>query len=586
MICDMCENDTFEKGEDGYFYCRHCSTQVVGIIQTGVDGEDLGGAGGGGIYEKKHVRIKGPRKPEPVIKLRYEDYYMETRDRYVKGLLMMITYQCEALVEKFKVTPLVIGLVGPICLRFVSLSEVFDDDWADKAIRDSELLQSKVVKRRRKGVKAGEEEEEPHNLHGKRAVTIWVSLLKKSLPLSSSLAISFLACHKAGSPVLPTDLARWARQGDVPYFSSFLKIRELMGERSPACPVAATVMFRPIHIVSAQRLEAQAASIADFIGLPLPPVNFYGIASNYLRRLFPTKEKEKEKAALLDLVCLLQNWSMPSDLYLSKNELRFPTRVCVMSIIIVAIRMLYNINGFGVWERSLGGLLDDASSSSEVDAELSKATEEFDTVELLKNLETEYYKEVAAETVNEYEKDLTSYLLHGRNEMFAGLVEASTDDTYRTVDHLWNSYNPVDEEFELSGIPSKRGRDWDEGDLSLNQMSLKDDKLRDRDNNFCSSRRSRKSDCDEPPSPDNHINHEKEKAIIRLMTDMGDNLFRYIPPRVKVKRLDYLQYLRKKNDGALIYAAHADYYILLRACAKVVEVDVRNMHRGVLNFER
>ncbi|XP_010426572.1 PREDICTED: TATA box-binding protein-associated factor RNA polymerase I subunit B-like [Camelina sativa] len=533
---------------------------------------------------KKHVRRKRPRKPEPVIKLRYEDYYMETRDRYVKGLLMMITYQCEALVEKFKVTPLIIGLVGPICLRFVSLSEVFDDDWADKAIRDSELLQSKVVKRRRKGVKA---EEEPHNLHGKRAVTIWVSLLKKSLPLSSSLAISFLACHKARSPVLPTDIARWARQGDVPYFSSFLKIRELMGERSPACPVSATVMFRPIQIVSAQRLEAQAASIADFIGLPLPPVNFYGIASNYLRRLFPTKEKEK--AALLDRVCLLQNWSMPSGLYLSKNELRFPTRVRVMSIIIVAIRMLYNVNGFGVWERSLlGGLLDDASSSSrsEVDAELSKPTEEFDTVELLKNLETEYYKEVAAETVNEYEKDLTSYLLHGRNEMFAGLVEASADDTYRTVDHLWNSYHPIDEESELSRIPSKRGRDWDEDDLLLNQLSLNDDKLRDRDNNFCSSRRSRKSDCDEPPSPDNHINHDKEKAIIRLITDMGDNLFSYIPPRVKVKRLDYLQYLRKKNDGALIYAAHADYYILLRVCAIVAEIDPRNLHTSVLSFER
>lgn len=32
----------------------------------------------------------------------YEDYYKETRDRYVKG-----TYQCDALVEKFNVTPLI-----------------------------------------------------------------------------------------------------------------------------------------------------------------------------------------------------------------------------------------------------------------------------------------------------------------------------------------------------------------------------------------------------------------------------------------------------------------------------------------------
>ncbi|VVA92445.1 unnamed protein product [Arabis nemorensis] len=67
---------------------------------------------------------------------------------------------------------------------------------------------------------------------------------------------------------------------------------------------------------------------------------------------------------------------------------------------------------------------------------------------------------------------------------------------------------------------------------------------------------------------------------------MGENLFRYIPPRVRVKRLDYLQYARKKEDGVLIYAAHADYYILLRVCAKVTEIDAKNMHRGVLSFEK
>ncbi|XP_023636362.1 TATA box-binding protein-associated factor RNA polymerase I subunit B isoform X2 [Capsella rubella] len=520
MICNMCENDTFEEEDDGYSYCRQCFSQVEGIFKTGDDCED---------YKKEHSRHGKLPKPEP-INSSYEDYYMETRDRYVKGLLMMITYQCEALVEKFSVTPLIIGLVGPICLRFVSLSEVFDDDWADNAIRDSELqskgeVRESKVKRRKA--------EEPHNLHGKRAVTIWLSLLKKSLPLSSSLAISFLACHKAGSPILPTDIVRWAQQGKIPYLSSFFKIREQMGETSATCPVSASVMFRPIQIVSAQRLEAQAASIADIIGLPLPPVNFYGIASNYLERLsIPAKEKA------LHLVCLLQNWSMPSDLYLSKNELRFPTRVCVMSIIIVAIRMLYNINGFGVWERSLG-LLD----ATEADTELSHVTEatDFDTEELLKNLETEYYK-VAAETV-EYEKDLMSYLLHGKNEIFAGLVEASADDTYRTVDNLWNRYPKDDKEYELFGIPSKRGRDWEVDDLSLNQLSLNDDKLRDR-NNCCSSR-SRKSetgatDCDEP-SPDNH-NHErksKEKAIIRLIRDMGDNLFQYMLPRMKITTFFY-----------------------------------------------
>ncbi|KAL9285327.1 hypothetical protein AtEden1_Chr4g0273171 [Arabidopsis thaliana] len=59
----------------------------------------------------------------------------------------------------------------------------------------------------------------------------------------------------------------------------------------------------------------------------------------------------------------------------------------------------------------------------------------------------------------ECEKDLLSYLLHGKHEIFSGLDKASADDTYRSVNNLWNSY-PKDEEFERFGIPSKRGRDY------------------------------------------------------------------------------------------------------------------------------
>lgn len=63
-------------------------------------------------------------------------------------------------------------------------------------------------------------------------------------------------------------------------------------------------------------------------------------------------------------------------------------------------------------------------------------------------------------------------------------------------------------------------------------------------------------------------------------------MFCYIPPRVNLKRFDYLHYARRKADGALTYVAHADYYILLRACARAAQVDARIMHMGVLNFER
>ncbi|KAF8111591.1 hypothetical protein N665_0074s0118 [Sinapis alba] len=590
MICNSCDNESFEE-EDGFFYCLQCGVRADDIIATAFDDEDLAGDGRGGTYSQLNTRriatqptqpshpseetnrysqfrsqlksaskiaqpngngdLGGPTEPEDfgaVAALSYEDCYQQTRERYANGLIMMITYQCDALVERFNVTPLIIGLVAPICLRFLALSGAFDQDWADNAIRDSELQSQEtngevreVKKRRSNRDKDGSEH---RSFDGKRAVMIWLSQLKKSLPLSSSLAISFLACHKAGAPVLPTDIVRWAREGKLPYQSCFLKIQEQMGERTAACPVGASVMFSPDEIVSAQNLEAQAASIADVIGLVLPPVNFHGIALNYLKRLSVPEDK------VIDLVRL---WAMPSEIYLSRSEHRLPTRVCVMSILIVAIRMLYNINGFGMWEQSL------VEESSDDDGELMqvKKASEFDTKELMKTLEKKY-NELDAETAADFENDLCSYLSHGKNEIFTGLEAASADDTYRTVGKLWNSYQKEDEESET---PSKRGRDTT---CSNNAKSM-----------------------DSSPDDDNQEdNGSKERAISRLMADMGENFFVYIPPRVKVKRQGYIQYVRKKDDGALVYAVHADYYILLRVCARVAEIDARNMHRGVLSFER
>lgn len=50
-----------------------------------------------------------------------------------------------------------------------------------------------------------------------------------------------------------------------------------------------------------------------------------------------------------------------------------------------------------------------------------------------------------------------------------------------------------------------------------------------------------------------------------------------------------IRYARKK-DGAYtyiyVYAVHADYYLLLRSCAKAGQVDVRTKHVVVLTFEK
>lgn len=88
------------------------------------------------------------------------------------------------------------------------------------------------------------------------------------------------------------------------------------------------------------------------------------------------------------------------------------------------------------------------------------------------------------------------------------------------------------------------------------------------------------------PAHEDSLERLKEEAIVRMKADMEENRFIYIPPRVNCKRFDYLHYVRKKDEGFYVYAAHADYYILLRACARVAQVDVRSMHVGVMSLER
>lgn len=199
LTCQTCNNVGLGDGSDGFFYCLRCGSQYEDVVDTAVDDDDLfnkGETGGGAVYLASHQRQRPVAiKVEPISQYdsfydsqsnfirnlgledetpqrnehgqvknenidtfqfdgtspsvpadfgglkvaSFEDYHNEIRMRYVMGLQMMIELQCEALVKQFKVTPLICGLVGPIWLRFVSRTGVFDDDWADIVIHDSEM---------------------------------------------------------------------------------------------------------------------------------------------------------------------------------------------------------------------------------------------------------------------------------------------------------------------------------------------------------------------------------------------------------------------------------------------------------------
>lgn len=681
--CKTCGHVGLADGLDGYYYCLQCGSQADDIMDTGVADEDFvdrGGDARGGVYQPIHTRRSQPVTPsqplsqqdsrhsqfwsqitpdQPSIHgthdtqsmqvkrekeiydalgpsapsdfgsegnvegaLAYEDYYNEVRSRYVMGIQLMLQSQCEALVEKFNVTPLICGMVGPVWLRFMALSRVFADVWADEVIQDSEIQTQGEAQDTKRHIRT---KGEPHNLYGQRAVTIWIKSLRKSIPLSCSLAICFLACHLAREAILPTDIVKWSLEGKIPYFAAFVDIGRQMGENSRACPVSVSVMFKPSQAVSSRRLESLAASIAQTVGLSLPPVNFYGIASRYLKQLSLPVEK------ILSHACRIYEWSMPPDLYLSINEFRLPTRVCVLSIVIVAIRILYNIHGFGSWEGTLlshnsSSLASDpeeklgpicnsdgrgdpeqgAGSSHNVDDMGTKPSRnsshvmksDFSAEELLKHLES---KRNDIDDCYEYSKDLKTYLKFCKDVVFAGVELSSLDNEYKMIEEFWNFYEnekelPKDFEDQYKSSFTQRGSDDDIE--SLNRFSSQNDESTNKEgdcspsngdvhgidsiNGKCPSGRSL-GDQNSNQTSDEAL---KDRAIRQMKADMEQNRFCYIPPRVNIKRLDYLHYVRKRDQGSLTYVAHADYYILLRSCAKVAQVDVRIMQMGVLNLEK
>ncbi|KAG7020963.1 TATA box-binding protein-associated factor RNA polymerase I subunit B [Cucurbita argyrosperma subsp. argyrosperma] len=687
LSCYNCGSVGLTDGGDGFFYCLQCGSQADDIIDTGVADEDLilrdPGDAGGPIYSQSHTRRRNPAvlKVEPLSQSQpqslfgtsqsefweslqlegdndmqrddtivmsndgvgpigpedfgsggalsgapsFEEYADEVRMRYVMGLQLMMELQCEVLVKEFNASPVICGLAASIWLRFVTSTQVFDEDWAFEAVQDSE---SQCLDPENIRPVSSRHKDEPHNLYGQRVVVVWVQSLRKKIPLSCTLAVSFLACHVAREAILPTDIMKWSLEGKLPYFAAFVDIGDRIGQTSRACPISLKHMYRPSRIPSLQKLESLAASVAHTIGLNLPPVNFHSIACRYLNKLALPIDK------ILPHACRIYEWSMPPDLWLSTNELRLPSRVCVMSILIIAMRILYNLHGFGEWEKSLSGNcassfppnqkkhsspannFSNVQANSEngpgftshnvdnpsVSAKLSHLDmPELTASEFLHKIEARYHE--IAETY-EYSKSLPTYLQHCKDVVFAGLESLFEDhEEERLIEQFWKYYqnekdqeqtedmdqNAASNQKRLREAPNDRSSNKDKKRRSEDRVSGESSDNRTESNNSQQSHSSKSSENvdDELSSEDKASTlTSKDEAIRRLKLDMEENRFCYIPPRVYPKRFGYLHYSRKIDEGALTYAAHADYYLLLRACARAAQVSTRIMHIGVLSLEK
>ncbi|KAG9151819.1 hypothetical protein Leryth_002097 [Lithospermum erythrorhizon] len=275
---------------------------------------------------------------------------------------------------------------------------------------------------------------------------------------------------------------------------------------------------------------------------------------------------------------------MPHGICLSANELKPPSRVFLMSILVVATRVYYNINGFGKWESTMSksssslprgklngkenntfgfDLGSDAQEEDFVPNISSKDYEvhESDVGELLHILDEKFNKLCELHDNFAHYKDLPSYLQFCKDGVFAGVKPSlETCEEEKLIEEVWEFYQK-DSKSSKNGI-NRPGED--------EVCTPAGCKTPQGDGNAC----------------DTCKNAHNEGATRSIKRDMEDNKFVYVPPRSKVQRDDHIYYCRKKNDGAYIFAVHGDYYILLRSCAKVCQVDVRTMHYAVLIFER
>ncbi|XP_020528248.1 TATA box-binding protein-associated factor RNA polymerase I subunit B isoform X2 [Amborella trichopoda] len=503
MCCTRCGAIGFSVTDDSLYFCLSCGTQSQDIFEQGIDIDMCGLYKHGNSrkidctqiseneheiktlaslqmlnrsqedqdYGKSSVFLESEKVEEGCPadfgsqnkKPGDEDIAEGLRLKYVEGIQIMIQLQCEALVEKFGVSPLVCGLAGPIWMRYLASTKVLDEEWANEEIIASETCSARKGEREKEVSKYVRLSLEPRTLHGRKVINVCLNSLKSKVPVANTLAICFLACHLSREAILPTDIAKWALEGTIPYLAAFIDIDKRLSKSSKACRLSSRLLFWPMRAVGAEWIEKAAATVAQNIGLHLPAVNFYSISYRYLKNLSLPVD------GILPYACRIYEWLMPPDLLLSSNDCRLPTRVYVLAILVIAIRLLYNINGLGHWEKSLPGFhsnysLDEQDDKREMEndfphtengqfdgsatgktANLTSTppyqSSELDASELLQHLETTYDKIILGRG---YSKDMETYLKYCKDVVFAGLAPSDTEK--QIISYFWKIYEEQDQE--------------------------------------------------------------------------------------------------------------------------------------------
>eukprot|EP00897_Mesotaenium_endlicherianum_P006540 jgi/Mesen1/5914/ME000030S05188 len=177
---------------------------------------------------------------------------------------------------------------------------------------------------------------------GRRHSRLNVILLESLRSLG--IILCQLGCHWFRSCVLPTDILHLARQGAVPYFSAWALLpppppppHKSAADRLGLSNMA---LFKPSGLLSARFLEYGAALVASKLRLlPLPPVNTALISARFLRDL--NLPAGKLLGPLLRFYEVLE----PGDIVPAADLSALPTRVHVMAILVLLLKLMYGLDG-------------------------------------------------------------------------------------------------------------------------------------------------------------------------------------------------------------------------------------------------
>ncbi|XP_031492598.1 TATA box-binding protein-associated factor RNA polymerase I subunit B isoform X3 [Nymphaea colorata] len=516
-VCASCGSIGLENGGDGYFYCVVCGFQSQDLLEQGQEDQvdftvdrryvvrwpntnpqpdpdqlsrlqtlaafqrltqsqpDVYGADGDDPSKPSLLVDNLPDRPYPFDFAPLSSQKQKQgqtppdetevaavlRSRYAEGLQLMMQMQCEALVEKFGVSPLICGIIAPIWFRYLAASRILEEGWQEEAkLADEIAAVERLVTDPRYSLKHRNSSKYRADLrtkYGKKTVSIWIRLLKSKVPLSSSLAICFLACHISREAVLPTDIVRWAAEGKIPYLAAFMDVDKYLGSLNLRS-VNSSLLFRPTEVVDSWQLESLAGSIAERI---------------------------------------------------------------------------------------------------------------------------------------DYSKDLPTYLEYCKDIIFAG--KTTSYDEENLITQLWDFFKheaegldpPLNNEAGCIGSKASVVHVTCVGEADHEDTSPKViDGSRVWMKHQTRKRSKRKND-DVQVLNRTYCESNSRRTLRCMKSDMEKHGFLYnCFRRHRLSPSTYLHYKRTLLHGRLRYVVHADYYILLRTCAKIVEVDARILHLGLLKLEK